>query len=102
MILRLAEPLYLLPCPWLPFPFSFSTYQFPLDIDETIVNLESVSMLQFAIWDWSEPIKAQVIAALLLKPAGDSGNYRRIGIAEVPTYGGLEKEGRRTRDVTII
>jgi len=66
------------------------------------VKLESVSMLQLAIRDWSEPIKAQVIIALLLKPAGDSGNYRRIGIAEVPMYGGLEKEGWGTRVVTII
>jgi hypothetical protein len=59
-------------------------------------------MLQLAIMDWSEPIKAQVIVALLLKPAGDSGNYRRIGNAEVLMYSGLEKEGWGRRDVTII
>lgn len=43
-----------------------------------------------------------MIPALLLEPAGDSGNYRRIGLGEVPTHKELAEKGWEIKDATII
>jgi hypothetical protein len=67
--------------------------QFPPGSDETIVNLEAVSLLRLANFRWVGGKRFQVIRALLLEPADDSGIYRRIGIAEVPMYKELVVEG---------
>jgi hypothetical protein len=76
--------------------------QFPLGSDETIVNRKDVTFLQLAAFDWSKGQRDPVTLTLLLEPTDTIGNYRRMGIAEVPNYNGLAEDGWEVKDVTII
>jgi len=77
---------------------------FPPGSDESSVNLGKVIMLQISTWDWTghKQDTNHITMALILEPADDMGNFRRVGIAEVPNYNGLADDGWEIADVTII
>lgn len=75
---------------------------FPPGSDETTVNFGAVYFLQLATFDWSDGERYPMTVVLLLEPAETLGNYRRIGMAQVPNCKGFTSEGWEIKNVTII
>jgi hypothetical protein len=61
-------------------------------------------MFRISTWNWAflKEDTNLITVALLLEPVDDLGNFRRVGIAEVPNYNGLADGGWELSDVTII
>lgn len=81
---------------------SFDEFHSGNDADELFHN---VSLLQIACWEVTmvnSPCKGRRFA-LLLRPQGESGEFKRVGIAELPySYNQFERDNWEMRDVAII
>lgn len=80
---------------------------FPPGSDETSIDFEAISLFQLSTWDWKGPSESYaerepVVVALMLEVADELGNFRRVGLAHVPSCNGLAEDGWEVKDVTII